>query len=90
MEFPWESTGASGMGVSTRLGSDLMTAGVDVTVETRRRGVDAETAFGSFLLCDRVPLLVRFGVDVPGAALTIGVVGVVEEGRAGVGRAEEF
>ena len=33
-------------------------------VETFRRGVDAD-AFGSFFLWERLPMLVRFGVEVP-------------------------
>jgi hypothetical protein len=51
-------------------------------VETLRRGVGVDTAFGSFFLWERVPLLVRLvaaavaGTVVFGVARTAGVVGV--------------
>lgn len=62
--------------------SGLMAAGVgvDMAVETRRRGVGVETALGSFFLWERVPLLVRCGVAVPGAARGVGATGVETEG----------
>jgi hypothetical protein len=51
VEFPWESRGASGMGISW-LDSDFMGRGVEdwEAVETLRRGVGVETALGSFFL----------------------------------------
>jgi hypothetical protein len=51
VEFPWESRGASGMGISW-LGSDLMGRGVEdwEAVVTLRSGVGVETAFGPFFL----------------------------------------
>jgi len=51
-----EEEGASVMTVS---GSGFM-----VSVEDWRRGVGVETAFGSFFLCDRLPVLALLGVDV--------------------------
>lgn len=82
VELPWERTGASGMGVSFVLGSGLMGIGVEA-VETLRRGVGAATALGSFFLCDRVPLLVRCGTAVPGAARGVGLTGVETGWSAG-------
>lgn len=76
------------MGVSFVLGSALMGAGVEA-VETFRRGVGAATALGSFFLCDRVPLLVRCGTAVPGAARGTGRAGV-ETGWEGAGAADGF
>jgi hypothetical protein len=60
VEFPCDSRGASSIGISW-LGSDFMGRGVDDwdAVETLRSGVGVETAFGSFFLWERVPLLVR-------------------------------
>jgi len=54
--------------------------------ETWRRGVGAG-AFGSFFLCERLPVLVRFGVDVPEEERAAGVAGRV--GWEEVGREEE-
>lgn len=91
VELPWERTGASGIGVSFFvLGSAFMGASVDVdAVETLRRGVGAATALGTFFLCDRVPLLVRCGTAVPGAARGTGLTGVAT-GCDGAGAAEGF
>jgi len=55
-------------------------------VETLRRGVDVDTALGSFFLWERVPLLVRLGAAVVagtavlGVARTAGVAGVETTG----------
>lgn len=59
-----ERVGASSIAVSD---SDLMGAGVEAreTLDTFRRGVGAGPAVGSFFLCERLPVLVRWGVDVP-------------------------
>jgi hypothetical protein len=49
-------------------------------VDTRRRGVGVETAFESFFLWDRVPLLVRSGVTEVGIGRIGGVGGAEETG----------
>jgi hypothetical protein len=69
-------------------GSDFMCRGVEdwEAVETLRRGVDVDTALGSFFLWERVPLLVRLGAAVVagtavlGVARTAGVAGVETTG----------
>ena len=66
--------GASSVGVSS---SDFIFWGaIWEGVETFRRGVGAE-AFGSFFLCERLPMWVKFGVEVPEEERTAGVVGMV-------------
>lgn len=62
--------------------------GVCTGVETCRSGVGVKTTLlaGGFFLCDRVPLLVRCGIAVPGAARTVRVAGVeTGGGRTGGG-----
>jgi hypothetical protein len=54
---PNDRVGASGLGIS--FNSDLTGIGVD-GVETPRRGVGLGTSFGSFFLCERFPMLVRW------------------------------
>lgn len=49
-------------------------------LDTLRRGVGVDTAFGSFFLCDRVPLLVRCGAAEPGVPRAAGVFGIAAEG----------
>lgn len=71
------------MGVSC---SDFMGVKTCEAVETLRRGVGAGP-LRSFFLCERLPALVRFGVDVPEEERTAGVVGRV--GFATVGMEDE-
>ena len=71
------------------LGSAFIGTGVE-TEETLRKGVGVATAFGTFFLCDRVPLLVRCGTAVPGAARGTGVLTGVETGCKGAGAADGF
>lgn len=62
------------MGVSS---SDFIVWGaIWEGVETFRRDVGAET-FGSFFLCERLLVLLMFGVEVPEMERTAGVAGIV-------------
>ena len=64
--------GASGIGTSS---SDFIGVEIWERDETFRSGVGA-AAFGSFFLCERLPVLVRLGVEVPEAERTAGVAGI--------------
>lgn len=85
--MPWQRRGASSISVSV-LGSGFMGIGFDNSEaeDTLRSGVDMATALGSFFLCDRLPVLVRWGVavaTVEAAERTDGVAGVEEVGCGG-------
>lgn len=80
--MPSARTGASAICTSAVLDSAFTAAGVLIcdALETLRRGVGVETAFGSFFLCERVPLLVRCDAAELGVLRAVGVFGIAAEG----------
>lgn len=77
-----DRAGASGIGTSS---SDFIGVETWERDETFRSGVGA-VVFGSFFLCERLPVLVRLGVEVPEVERTAGVAGMM--GWEDVGREE--
>lgn len=73
-------------GMSTSMAGSVFTVAKTCEAEeTFRKGVDVETALGSFFLCERVPLLVRCGVGVPDVVRAAGVAGDGATGLDGGG-----